>query len=233
MTSHHWEDRRSDWLYDRSKEHTGRRRRAEQLAKRAARAGRASTTGKAEGGKPHDPTPGWWYRSSHPKHGGDGFKAEIGWTVWTAIKAGAVAVTVGPAMVVGLGLYGLWWSRTAAWGPIRWWPYAVAGAVLGVLGWFAVGPDPSAALSVQAGPHLVVEVEQPTRFVLQTVWVQGTLALLFAAWWSVECGWLAVKADADRVLTPQKDRKTGEFAKTAAKDKVRLTPYAEPEKEKD
>ncbi|OYO00730.1 hypothetical protein CGZ95_08900 [Enemella evansiae] len=173
MTSGRWEKERSAWLKARAGHRPAVRRRAEQLALAARQRNRDEIVA---GDSPFGEvtTRNVFHRSVHREEGAANL---IGWLVWTLGWMATVMLFVGPALLIGLAAYGLWWSQVPRWGRLRSWPLLVAAAVIAVAG------------------LLAAQIWEPTGwvgFLIVFLVLQLVLGLVRAAWRVRAWGWPAV-----------------------------------------
>lgn len=164
-----WEAERADWIRQRSyamRWPDSANRRIDHLAARARRtergaaglAGEIVRTGR---------TPDWFTRWVR---GGESLKSMAFRAVTGALAAGAVLVSVGPALLMSRLIYGVWWLMSPGWGRLRSWPLASVGGVAGVV---ILG---------------VTDLNQTSWLVFELL----GLGPLFAAWRVRQWGWAAV-----------------------------------------
>ncbi|MFT4086200.1 MAG: hypothetical protein QM658_03445 [Gordonia sp. (in: high G+C Gram-positive bacteria)] len=206
--AHRWESERADHLYKGSEQGTSRRRRCQQLAREARRAGRAGagvSAGQADG----DITPALWRRRKRDES--IGTWGHVGFFFVTGV---GIALA-GGAIALGNGVY--WalerWVAPRV-GRLWMWPWAalgVAALLLGALsGWL---PGPGLLPGALAG------------WTWQAGWIKWQLVVtpLVVAWLIHAWGWAGVPKGA----VPRSDRNAdGSFRVVSDKEKVKLDPLA-------
>ena len=193
MSTPRWEGERSAWLKARAGHRLGVRRRAEQLALVARRQERLEA-GVGDSAFGEVTTRNIFYRSGHREEGAANL---AGWLIWTLTWISTTFVLVGPALLIGLGAYGIWWRKIEAWGRMRSKPYFKA-----ALGVAAVGVTllTTHSLLVSAGVTLIQigswrawPLEGGATFLAGYLWLQLVLGLVRAGWRVRAWGWPAVK----------------------------------------
>ncbi|MFT3661757.1 MAG: hypothetical protein QM809_10235 [Gordonia sp. (in: high G+C Gram-positive bacteria)] len=212
--AYRWERERAAALLEGSRAGTGRRRRAEILARDARRAARADT-GVAQSQLVDEITPWWWRRWTTNDDG----ERRTGRKV--ALGAGLVvgAVVAGPGVAAGRGVYRLLWQRAPRVGRRGWRAWGTAAGAL-------------AAVLAACGVPLGVAVRLDRRFPLTLIdlgpwwaWLlwQAVFALVTVAWLLWAWAWGAVPADA---VAPPEKNSDGSWRETPDAERVKLDPLA-------
>lgn len=193
MSTTRWENERSAWLKARAGHRLSVRRRAERLALVARRQDRLEA-GVGDSAFGEVTTRNVFYRSVHREEGAANL---AGWLLWTLIWMSATYVLVGPALLIGMGAYSIWWGKVEEWGRMRSMPYfKAAGAVAGV----GVALLTAHALLVTEGvTHILIgswqawPLESGAAFLTIYLWLQLVLGLVRAGWRVRAWGWAAVE----------------------------------------
>lgn len=193
MSTMRWEGERSAWLKARAGHRLSVRRRAEQLAVVARRQERLEA-GIGDSAFGEVTTRNVFYRSVHREEGAANL---AGWLIWTLVWFSTTYVLVGPALLIGLGAYGIWWRKVAAWGRMRSMPYFKAAGAVAAVG---VALLTAHSLLASAGvAHVLVgswqawPPEGGAAFLAVYLWLQLALGLVRAGWRVRAWGWPAVK----------------------------------------
>lgn len=171
MADPRWEKERAAWVLARAGRNRAARRRGEKLASVARRQDRyAAGVGDTAFGEVA--TRNVFHRSVFRE---EGAANTAGWLLWTLSWMGWGALLLGPAYLLSLVLYGLWWLRRTPMRPS--WPLLAAGVVaaLGVGGLWVFGP-----------------ADLWGRVLWAYIIVQLVLGLMRLAWMTRAYGWPAV-----------------------------------------
>lgn len=192
MSATRWEKDRSAWLKARAGHRLGARRRAEQLAVTARQHERLEA-GVGDSAFGEVTTRNVFYRSVHREEGAANL---AGWFVWTLIWMSATYVLVGPALLIGLGAYGLWWRKVEGWGRMRSMPYFKAAGAVAAVGVAILTAHSLLATEgvtqILAGPWQAWPLEGDAAFLTAYLWLQLMLGLVRAGWRVRAWGWPAV-----------------------------------------
>lgn len=192
MSTTRWEKERSAWLKARAGHRLGVRRRAEQLAAAARRRDRFDS-GIGDSAFGEVTTRNVFYRSVHRE---EGAANTMGWLTWTLIWMLCTYLLVGPAMLIGMTAYGIWWQRIPQWGRMRSAPYYKAAAGLAVIGVALLATH--SLLVSQGAPRMFVgswqvwPLDGGVAFLSTYCWMQLVLGLARAGWRVRAWGWPAI-----------------------------------------
>ncbi|MBM6588919.1 hypothetical protein [Brevibacterium sp. RIT 803] len=192
MSTPRWEGERSAWLKARAGHRLGVRRRAEQLALVARRQERLEA-GVGDSAFGEVTTRNVFYRSVHREEGAANL---AGWMIWTLIWMSATYVLVGPALLIGLGAYGIWWRKVEEWGRMRSVPYFKAAGAVAAIGVAILTAHSLLATEgvtrILIGSWQTWPLEGGAAFLTGYLWLQLVLGLVRAGWRVRAWGWPAV-----------------------------------------
>lgn len=193
MSASRWEKDRSAWLKARAGHRLGARRRAEQLAVTARQHERLEA-GVGDSAFGEVTTRNVFYRSVHREEGAANL---AGWFIWTLIWMSATYVLVGPALLIGLGAYGLWWRKVEGWGRMRSMPYFKAAGAVAAVGVAILTAHSLLATEgvtqIHIGPWQAWPLDGGPTFLAGYLWLQLVLGLVRAGSRVRAWGWPAVK----------------------------------------
>lgn len=170
-----WEKERAAWVLTRAGRDKGARRRGEKLALRARQIDRREA-GVGDAMAVEVVTRDVFTRNVFREEGAGN---TLAWFVLTSTVLSWTCVLVGPALLLGLALYGLWWALVPRLGPLRSWPLALTGVVVSV---------------AMAATWPWWSPEGTLNRVVTAWWnAQLPLGLLRAAWRVRAYGWAAVR----------------------------------------
>lgn len=212
-----WEKERAAWLLARSKPGTLRRRRAELLAQQGRRLARGGTSA-GESALHDDATERLFTRLMKTDEGSVDKLARL---VLVPAAYALVWIAVGGAIAIAAALYKGLWTLAPRIGRLWAWPWAAAGALVGIAGGLLLDRGPVVDVSVWPR-YFVIDIAW-LRFWTMWVWAQLTIGLLFTALQIRRSGWAAVPANA---VPRREQNKDGSFRKTPQRQKVRLDPLA-------
>lgn len=211
-----WAAERAAWLLAHSRPGTSRRRRAELLGQQARRDQRAAT-GVSDSGMHEDVTPPLFRRLTTTD---DGTGEKVARAIGVPLLFAGVFAIAGPGMLGTKLLYRRAVDGSVEHGhlkPAKWYLAGVALAVLGALLCWLIKP-------VVIGVHLwtgPIEVHW-LPWLLVTLWIQGSIALLGTALWITENGWAGVKSEARPLVAAPKKDDSGQWIATPDNQKINL-----------
>lgn len=174
MSDQHWTKERASWVLTRAGRSPAARRRGEKLMASARRQDRHSANA-GDSAYSEVTTRNVFHRNVMREEGAANV---IGWFSWTVIWMTAVALAIGPAIVLAWAIYGVWYRLTPRLGHLRAAPLLGAATTALLVGfaiiWFAAGES---------------SLTLPAYLLLQLV-----VGLVWAAWLTRAYGWQAVSA---------------------------------------